>query len=145
MSELEQLLFEKGCPFLSTCDLRFELEKEKGKRIVLASRIEEYKNDFAQVLRRIAETLALKHYVDRLLDFSGLEAVFFIKREEILDIWTIISESNLNIEERIAKVQCELMRIYENLDFDFMVLPRGEIDIEKLLPKDATRIFPVGV
>lgn len=144
MTELEQLLFEKECPFIGTCDVRFQLEDERGKRVILESRVEEYKNDFAKVLRQVVESFALKHYVDRLEEIPELEAVYLIKKEDILDIWTIITESNLEVEEKIANVQCELLRIYENLDFDFMIFPRFGANIVELLPNDAIKIFPVG-
>lgn len=144
MTELDDLLFEKECPFHEKCDLRCRLEDERGKRIVLETRVEQYKNDFALVLQQIVESFALKHYVERLAGIPELEFIYLIRKEDILDVWTIISESNLEVEEKIANVQCELLRIYENLDFDFMIFPRFESNIDEFLPNDAEKIFPVG-
>lgn len=143
MTELDQLLFEKECPFLGKCDLRCQLEDERGKRVILESRVEEYKNDFANVLRQVVESFALRHYVDRLEEIPEVESIYLIRKEDILDIWTIITESNLEVEEKIANVQCEILRIYENLDFDFMIFPRFGSNIDEFLPNNAKKIFPV--
>jgi hypothetical protein len=140
MTELDRLVFDKNCPFESNCELRCSLDEERGKRIFLESQIEQYKNDFQEVLRKVGETFALRHYVERASEIRGVDAVYLIRREAILDLWTVISENNLDVEEQIAKIQGELMRIYTSLDFDFMVIPANIIKIENLLPKEAMKL-----
>lgn len=140
--ELERLLFEKNCSFFGECGLRLELEEERGRRVELEKNIEQYRNDFYKILHNVTETLALRHYADRLSSICEVEAIYWVRKEEALDIWTILSEGNLQIEEKIAGVQCELMRIYGDLEFDFMVVPRFETEVDEILPRNAIKVFP---
>jgi hypothetical protein len=77
-------------------------------------------------------------------DVPLVESVYIIKKEDLSDIWTIIRESNLKEEEKIANAQCELMRIHQELDFDFMVMPKNDRETADLLPDGRIQIYPIN-
>lgn len=124
------------------CMVKFELEKEKIKNYFLMQDLEKYKQDTSALLKQLSLVFAINLYVDRIRDLPSVESVYLIEKEDVIDIWTVIQEGNLDLEEDIAEAQCELMRIHRELDFDFMVIPRFGRQIEKLLPSDSKQIFP---
>jgi hypothetical protein len=141
MSELE---FPKVN--LSECDrvcmTKFKLEEEKIKNYSLKQNLEKYKQDMRFLLKRLSFIFAINLYIDRIRDLPLVESVYVIEKEEMIDIWTFIEEGNLNVEEKIAEAQCELMRVHRELDFDFMVIPRSGREQERLLPSESKQIYP---
>jgi hypothetical protein len=126
------------------CRTKFELFEEKAKNYQLMKDVEKYKQDTASLFRQLSLVFALNLYIDRMKDIPLVEAIFLVKRESLSDIWTIIRESNLEQEEKIADAQCELMRIHQELDFDFMVIPKNGKKMDDLLPDDRVQIYPTN-
>lgn len=124
------------------CMIKFELEKEKAKNYFLMNNLEKYKQDMNSLLKQLSFLFAIKLYVDRIHELPIVESVHVVEKEDITDIWTVIREGNLDLEERIAEAQCELMRIHRELDFDFMVIPRFDREVEELLPSDSKQVYP---
>lgn len=123
---------------------RFRLEKEREKNLRLEKNLEKFKQDMNSLLKNLSLVFALALYVDRIRDLPIIESVHIIEKEDLVDVWTIIQESNLDLEEKIAEAQCELMRIHKELDFDFMVFPRFGQEIENILPQNSRKIYPKG-
>ena len=129
-----------GCERL--CRIRFELEEERRKNYSLTKDVEKYKQDAFSLFKQLSVVFALNLYVDRMREFPLVESVYIVKKEDIIDIWTVIQENNLKLEEKIADAQCELMRIHQELDLDFMVIPRFEKETKKLLPSGSIQVYP---
>jgi hypothetical protein len=131
-----------GCERL--CRTRFELYEQKAKNCLLMKDVEKYKQDTLSLFKQLSVVFALNLYIDRTRDIPLVESIYIVKKEDILDIWTLIRESNLKEEEKIADAQCELMRIHQELDFDFMVIPRSERETKDLLPDGSIQIYPMN-
>ena len=96
------------------------------------------------LIKKLSLVFALNLYIDRIREIELVEAVYIVEKEELFDIWTLITENNLDIEEKIAEAQCELMRIHRELDFDFMVFPRYEKDFQNFLPDNSIQRYPTN-
>ncbi len=131
-----------GCERL--CRAKFELYEEKAKNYLLMKDVEKYKQDTLSLFKQLSLVFALNLYIDRMKDLPLVESIYIVKKEDISDIWTIIRESNLKEEEKIADAQCELMRIHQELDFDFMVIPRFERETKDLLPDGSKQVYPTN-
>jgi len=120
----------------------YELEKERKITYTLKKDLEKYKQDTSSLFKQISLIFATNLYVDRIKVFPVVNSVYLVQNDDIMDIWTFIEETDLNIEEKIAEAQCELMRIHRELDFDFMVIPRFGKNVNEYLPTDRTQIYP---
>ena len=140
MSELISRLRLPECE--RTCMVKFELKKEKIKNYFLIQDLEKYKQDMSSLFKQLSLVFAINLYVDRICDLPSVESVYVVEKEDVVDIWTVIDEGDLDLEEKIAEAQCELMRIRRELDFDFMVIPRFGREIEELLPSDSRQVYP---
>lgn len=124
------------------CMTKIRLEQEQMKNFFLAKNLEKFKQDASSLLRQLSLVFAISLYLDRIRDFPSVNSVYVIEREDIIDIWTFIEEGDLDLEEKIAEAQCELMRIHRELDFDFMVVPRFGRETSQLLPPNSKQIYP---
>jgi hypothetical protein len=131
-----------GCERL--CRTKFELYEEKAKNYLLMKDVEKYKQDTLSLFKQLSLVFALNLYIDRMKDLPLVESIYIVKKENISDIWTIIRENNLKEEKKIADAQCELMRIHQELDFDFMVIPRFERETKDLLPAGSKQVYPTN-
>lgn len=124
------------------CMTRFRLEEVKKKNFRLQKNLEIFKQDMNFLLKKLSLVFALNLYIDRIGEFELVEGVYFVEKEELIDVWTLIKENNLDVEEKIAEAQCELMRIHKELDFDFMVFPLFGEDVKNILPVHSIQVYP---
>ncbi|MGD9130087.1 MAG: hypothetical protein PVH73_00755 [Candidatus Bathyarchaeota archaeon] len=130
----------QGCD--RVCLTHLKLQEEKKKNYILKKNLEVYQQDMKNLIKKMGLVFALNLYIDRINELDLVEAVYYIEKEELVDIWTFIRENDLNVEERIAEAQCELMRIHNELDLDFMVYPLYEQNLQNVLPNNSIKVFP---
>ena len=81
----------------------------------------------------ITELLA-KDFASLLPDDPKIQAVFWAYEEDTLRIWTIITEPDLSLENKITESQLKYMDQYPNLEYDFSVIYSFGKDMKDLNP-----------
>lgn len=85
---------------------------------------------------------AIKFVKESLSKMPEVDSSYYFVKNEVINIWIITKEENFEAEIKIAEILRELLHIFENLRFDFMVIPKYEIKLKEILSSDSEKIFP---
>jgi len=64
-----------------------------------------------------------------------------IVEEGLYDLWTVLPQRDLQVEQRIAEIECDLVLSHPDLGFDFMLITADSPAFSHLT---ASRFFPIG-
>lgn len=71
-----------------------------------------------------------------------VEGVHVVPRDDgVLDLWIVIPENNYDVKKRIIEAQCLLMRVFQSVQFDFLILVRQDRTISEILPKETLDLY----
>lgn len=69
-----------------------------------------------------------------------IKACYFVT-DAVINLWIITEEEDFEAEMQIASALRELFSIFENLRFDFMIIPKYDMRLEEVIPEDSQMIF----
>lgn len=134
----------KSCDlFLKELVLREHFEEISTK---LKKENEFYRNAIKSVLNGIKKMITPNHAVMNFLrtelkdELEILNAYFFV-RDDVINVWVIIKNENLDVERMTAEVLGKMFSIFEDIKFDFMIIPIQGLKKEDILPLDSKKIF----
>jgi len=148
--EEKRLVTSEIC--LRRCEFRSAYFREAVRYVNLERELERvteqnelYKKAISLLLLEIKELLepnyaALNLFKKRMSLIPEVTGVYYFIQNEVINIWTIIEKENFDVEMKIAESQCELLSIFQNLRFDFMVIPRCDRRLEDILPPNSMKI-----
>jgi len=84
---------------------------------------------------------AIEFVRERLSDITKVYKAYYFVSEDIINIWVVTEDEDFDSEIEIADMFRELMVIFKNLKFDYMVIPKYNIALEEIMPKEATVIY----
>lgn len=141
------------CPY-SKDIICYPLAKEVEHRLSVEHELKEvghekreYEKAFNSLFSTISKLLeptnaAFNLFIERISQILDVEEVYVFMAEDAIDIWTITKKRNFDAEEKIIEAECEIMRIFRDIDFDFMILPREGRNLKEILPSNGKRIYP---
>jgi len=147
---IPNICLEEGCPALKgyfrESVLRMDLERQNKK---LREENAYYRKAIGSLLKSIKELLhphnpAIRFLRERLKDIPEVTQAYYFVFNDVINIWIEIEEEDYEVEMKIINSLRELFYIFSNLLFDFMIVPKGEIPLEKLVPVDRQIILVRG-
>lgn len=105
-----------------------------------------YKHAVDSLLGLIKELLnpnypAINFFKEKLMNISQVTQANYFVTDQGINLWVITEEEDFDAEMQIADSLVELMRIFRNLKFDFMIIPRYDIPIEQIVPKNSQIMY----
>ena len=148
-----------GCAFELTCreilreelmDLyETDLKNLRTERDRLLREKEQYKRRFTSLLEAMSQLLkpdqsAMSFFREKMKKIPQVESVHAITREDgVIDVWIMIPENNYAVKKQIVKEQCFLMRIFQSIRFDFMILVKQGRELSEILPRGSIEVYAV--
>lgn len=156
MYEKEAVIGKKYVPKICLsrkCGLLSGYFREANLRINLEDQIRElkeqkveYKNAMDTLLSLVKELLspnypAINFFRERLANIPQVTQAHCFVTDQVINLWTIIEKEDFEAEMQIADSLVELMRIFKNLRFDFMIIPKYDMAIEQIVPEDSQIVY----
>ena len=150
--EIEEDHVPKIC-LSKKCGLLSGYFRETNRRINLEDQIRElkerkaeYENAIDSLLSMVKELLspdypAINFFREKLANIPQVTQAHCFVTDQVINLWTIIEEEDFEAEMQIADSLVELMRIFKNLRFDFMIIPKYDMAIEQIVPEDSRIIY----
>lgn len=135
------------------CDVRrmalrktIEVEELEEQLRRVSKEKELYEEAVVVLMSTIKEMLrpdhaALNLLKGRLAGIPEILALHYFVSDGVINIWIVTKEENLKIEMEIADSLAELFHVFRNLRFDFMIVPKHDLDPQELLPSDSIAVF----
>jgi len=106
----------------------------------------EYENAIDSLLSMVKELLspnypAINFFREKLANIPQVTQSHYFVTGQVINLWTIIEEEDFEAEMQIADSLVELMRVFRNLRFDFMIIPKYDMTIEQIVPEDSQIIY----
>ena len=151
--EIEEDYVPKIC-LSRKCGLLSGYFKEANLRINLEDQIRElkeqkaeYENAMDSLLSMVRELLsphypAINFFREKLANIPQVTQAHYFVTDQVINLWIITGEEDFEAELQIADSLVELMRIFKNLRFDFMIIPNYDMAIEQIVPEDSQIIYP---
>jgi len=155
MSEMEEVTkppVPKEC-LTKECGLKglyfreaiYREDLERQLRRVTAQK-ERYRRATVALLSEIKELLSPDHAAlnllrERLNPINEVCGLYYFVSEGIINLWVIVNEDNFEVETKVAEYLSELFSIFRNLRFDFMIIPRDDLDLSEILPSGSRKVF----
>ena len=150
--EIEEDHVQKIC-LSKKCSLLTGYFRETNRRINLEEKNRElreqnsiYKHAMDSLLGVIKELLnpnypALNFFREKLMNTSQVTQAYYFVTDQVINLWIITEEEDFDAEMQIADSLVELMRIFRNLKFDFMIIPKYDIPIEQIVPENSQIMY----
>jgi len=141
---------EKECPalrrYFRESVLRMDLERQNRK---LKEENALYREAVDSLLRSIKELLhpyspAIIFLRERLKEIPKITQAYYFVTDDVINIWIEIEEEDYEAEMKIIENLRELFYIFQNLLFDFMIVPKGDVPLKESMPEDYQTIFIRG-
>ena len=138
---------EEECPALKSyfkeSNLRIDLERQNEK---LKEENALYRAAIASLLEALKEALhprspIINFLKEQLNKIPQVTQAHYFVTDNVVNIWIEIEKDDYEIEMRVIKTLHELYRIFRNLLFDFMIVPRNDVSLREMLPEDHRTIF----
>lgn len=105
-----------------------------------------YRNAIKSILSEIKELTKPNHAAMNFIrmelqDEPEILNAYYFVRDDVINIWAIIKKENLDIEGKVAEALGKMFSIFQNLKFDFMIIPIQHLKLNDFLPSDSKRIF----
>lgn len=129
--------------YLREATLRINLERQLAK---ITEENSLYKDAISSLLASVNELLRpdypafifLREHLQNTKEVVGVSYCF---TDDVINIWIVIDEENFEVEMKIAETLRELLSLFRNLRFDFIVIPKYETHLESLIPNDARMLY----
>jgi hypothetical protein len=150
MSELvnEEDFAPKTC-LSKKCSALSEYIKETSLRIDLEKQIKtlkkqnaSYKEAVGSLLVAIQDLLtpqypAINFLRERLRSIPKVAQAYYFLTEDVINLWIITKEEDFEAEKKIADALVDLMSIFKNLRFDFMIIPNSDACLHETMPENS--------
>lgn len=83
---------------------------------------------------------AVDSLIDGLKNVEGIQAVFVFFDHDIPSVWVVLTEADVELEERCVTVFIEILRNYPNFCCDFSMYHPDEFSID-LIPSDLDYVY----
>nr|MDO8081864.1 hypothetical protein [Candidatus Freyarchaeota archaeon] len=85
-------------------------------------------------------SIALNFFTELVSNIPEVEEVYVTTHNEILDIWTVISNNERSTERKVFEAEGKLLETFPDLRFDFLVIPKYP-ELYQNLPSGSERIY----
>jgi hypothetical protein len=129
--------------YIRESNLRINLERQNRK---LAEQNSIYKKAIDSLIAMVGELLSPHYPVtnflrEHLQDIPRVTKAYSFITDNVINLWIITEEEDFEAEMEIADTLRELFSVFRNLSFDFMIIPRYDMNMEEAVPKDSQVIF----
>ena len=144
---IPKICLSRKCDALSRyfreANLRINLE-EQNRRLKEERAL--YKNAMDSLLAMVKELLspnypAINFLRERLKNIPEVTQAYFFITDQVINLWIVTKEEDFEAEMKIADILGELISVFSNLRFDFMIIPRYDIALNEVAPEDSQVIF----
>jgi len=124
--------------------LRAETLKKQLQRVTEQN--EAYKKAVTTLLSNISDLLkpsnsALVLLKERLFPLPQVSSLYYFVSDGVINLLIITQEEDFETEMRIAESLTELFSVFSDLRFDFMIIPKYDLDIKEILPSMSKKLF----
>ncbi|WP_287588255.1 hypothetical protein [Candidatus Borrarchaeum sp.] len=135
---------EPFCEVVRSRDELLGLKEHELREI--KEKLGEYKTVTKMLFEIINRTLlpynaVLNIYSEKISKIKEVEAVYIFLRDNVIDIWTIIKEDDFDVKRKIAEVQGEIVDVFQEVLFDFLILSKEDIEADQSLLEDSIEIY----
>lgn len=78
---------------------------------------------------------------EKLKNIPNVINAYTFVNNDVINYWIIIEEENFEDELEIADAFRETLSVFNNLLFDFIIIPRQGVSLEKIVPKNSQLIY----
>ena len=132
MKELRQILREKEKEIKKLESIKINLEKMKLSK-------NEIQSLFYDILSQIHPFY--DYIYRRVSSIDKIGSVLVSKNDDIYDIWFIIKDSNFTLESMISEIFCDVVRRFNSLNFDILIIYEKKINKQELKEKGFKVIY----
>jgi len=123
--------------------LRIDLERQIRK---LKEERSSYRDAIDCLLAMVKELMspnfpAVNFFRERIKDIPKVTQAYYFVTNEVINLLVITEEEDFEAEMEIADTLVELMSLFKNLRFDFMIIPKYDTRLDEIVPKDSQVIF----
>jgi hypothetical protein len=84
---------------------------------------------------------AMEFLQQKLVNVPEVTQTHKFVRDEVINFYIITQFEDFNAEMKIADSIRQLISVFKNLRFDYMVIPKCDMNLDDIIPKDAKLIY----
>lgn len=129
--------------YLKEINLRINVEKQNKELVKENALFQEAINSLLLMVRDLVTPNypAMEFLQQKLVDIPEVVQTYSFVRDEIINLWIITQYEDFEAEMKIADSMRQLLSVFRNIRFDYMVIPKYDASLEDAVPQDSKLIY----